>query len=132
MARSADGKAARLVFNMNELPLPFPTSRTSRGPTLFVTGVDAIVQYDYHRDDGSIQWTQVAFHDAIACQFRAELYCTADDLDAYDQLIAFSDSPWLQDLHSRYLENGEDTLAGGRELAYQHWRITLTMPVAST
>lgn len=101
------------------ITLPLPTSRTVTGPELVVARDEAIVRYDFERDDGSVAWVRITFARPIAVSFRTEPACRATDLDAYVHLTGYAESEWLSDVQSRvagyFGSDGQPALI--------HWRL---------
>lgn len=67
-------------MSATSLRLPLPTSRTQEGPRFRGDGRQAIVEYDYQRDDGSTEWSTVVFEDVLQFEFRPAPCCTAEDV----------------------------------------------------
>lgn len=67
-------------MNNNSIPLPVPTNQTVTGPTYTSAGRQAIVDYDYESDEGSIQWTRLIFEEVIAFEYRQAACARLDDI----------------------------------------------------
>jgi hypothetical protein len=61
-----------------------------------------VIEYDYIAEGGSVFWTSVTFSHVIAFHFNQEACCTSDDLIAYNQMISYSSSPWLNEIRQRW------------------------------
>jgi hypothetical protein len=103
--------------------LPWPTSRTITGPRVYWESPALVVDYDFEQDDGSIEWTRVTFHDVLAFEYRESACCEAADLDAYNQMVRYLDSGWLEEIRRRWREFLGSQAKEASEQSYAHWRI---------
>lgn len=105
------------------LELPRPLSATVRGPTLRYVEPTLIVDYDFERDDGVIEWTRVVFHDVLAFQYRQAVSCTADDMRAYSHLLRLTSSSWLAEITGLRAERLVLQAVESHSVPYSEWRM---------
>jgi hypothetical protein len=79
----------------NSILLPRGTDTTDNGPIVFATGMTLSLKYDYHHDDGTIDWTEIEFKEVLAYRFD-EWVCADDGAYINFREMAECDaSPWL-------------------------------------
>lgn len=91
-----------MMGDFESITLPYPTSHTDEGPRLMSEKQQLVIRYDYVAEDGSVFWVSVNYNHVIAFQFNQEACCTSDDLLAYNQIIRYSLSPWLNEMRQRW------------------------------
>ena len=102
--------------------LSLPTSQTKTGPYIRYEGTSLKVEYDFERDDGGIEWTKVVFNSVVKFEYRQNICCRAEDLDAYNKVVRYEASEWQAEaleLQERFLgSSGLETRA-----PFVHWRM---------
>ena len=101
--------------------LPLPTSRTVSGPRLHSHPPALVVEYDFERDDASIEWVRIAFDDVLAFEYRQDPCCEATDVVACNRMLCCSESEWLQTMRRRWERFMGDQMQKGPFL-YKHWK----------
>lgn len=103
--------------------LPYPTSRTIVGPELHLQSSLLEVRYDCEQDDGAVEWVQVSFHDTLAFEYRQVALCKAEDLDAYNKIVKYLESDWLDEMKDRWRNFLGSQASESQGQRYAHWRI---------
>jgi hypothetical protein len=49
--------------------LPFPTNSTQKGPIIFAGSASLQLKYDFEKNDGAIEWTEIEFTEVLAYRF---------------------------------------------------------------
>jgi hypothetical protein len=78
--------------------LPSKSTEFEAGPRLMHERNRLIFSYDYETQTGAYEWEELSFSGVVAYRFVDDPSCTADQIDAYDQLVEIRDSSWLAEL----------------------------------
>lgn len=108
---------------MEELVLPRPTSATVSGPRLAYQERRLVVEYDYQRDDGVVEWCRVAFHGVATFEFRRDVCCTAEDIVSLTGVVRRQRSRWLAQTTRCLRTSLGPALSSEEEASYADWRI---------
>jgi hypothetical protein len=78
--------------------MPAPSTGFEEGPVVRHQGDRLVVSYDYETPTGAYAWEDLVFTGVIAYTFVDDPACTAEQIDAYDQLVEVTGSAWLAGL----------------------------------
>lgn len=110
-----------MTSSYERVGLPLPTILT--GPKLRWDGQILAIEYDSEREDGQIEWAEIVFGEVLKFEYRQNILCRADDVDAYNYLVKYAESGWLNEaLEKRTEFLGVLEKADGASM-YSHWRI---------
>ena|SRR5215208_4972098 len=84
--------------------LPYPTNRTGKGPILFFETSSLVVEYDYERDEGGFEWTQLKFYEVLAYEYRQNVCCQAEQILESQTIQSYSATDWLSEIQGLWKE----------------------------
>lgn len=67
-------------MSTSSLQLLTPTNRTVTGPKFRFDGSQIVVEYDYERDDGTIEWSEIVIDEVLAFEYREGACCRGEDV----------------------------------------------------
>jgi hypothetical protein len=67
-------------MEITSIPLIKPTNRAVTGPKIKKDDDRLVVEYDYQRDDGGIDWAQVIFHNILSFEYRDVSCCKPESV----------------------------------------------------
>lgn len=79
----------------NSILLPRQTDTTDNGPIVLATGMALSLKYDYHHDDGTIEWTEIKFKEVLAYRFDEWVCADGNPYLDFRKMAEFDTSPWL-------------------------------------
>ena len=85
-----------------KINLSRPTNRTSEGPRFRLERSQLTLEYDSEADDGSIEWSKVVFREVLTFEYRQESCCAPESVVGSRQIYAPSESPYLDEVLSRW------------------------------
>ena len=71
----------------------------------------------------NVEWTRVVFRDVLAFEYRQDACCQAEDLDAYNRVVKYLDSDWLEEMRNRRAGVLGHQANQEPAASYAHWRI---------
>lgn len=82
--------------------LSVPANRTVTGPRFRKDGNQIIVEYDYERDDGAIEWSHITFDEVLAFEYRQMACCRETDIVGSHEVRVMEQSQYLLDVLGRW------------------------------
>lgn len=75
--------------------LPCMSQEFDQGPTIRQdTGDQLAIAYDFEQEAGDYGWEEILFTGVVGFRYTASRYCSDEQVGAYDQVEAASDSEW--------------------------------------
>jgi hypothetical protein len=65
---------------------------------------ELVVEYDYERDDGNVEWSKIVFTEILVLELRDFACCRADDVIGCKEIRSQADSPLLKDAINQWQE----------------------------
>lgn len=92
-------------MNTASLILTKPTNRTVDGPTFQKEAARVIVEYDFERDDGDVDWAQIVFEEVLVFEYREATCCGPDDVVEATEVRCLSQSDLLTEILNRWQQS---------------------------
>lgn len=81
--------------------LPLPTNSTRVGPYIIAENGGVRIKYDFERNDGTLEWSEIAFEEVLAYRFHQSICYQMDTnivINKFNELIELNTSSWLRDV----------------------------------
>ncbi len=96
--------------------LPVPSTESVTDASLHVHGKNAVIRFDYYRDEAS--WRSgLRFKEVASTRSRSERCCTSMHIKSFDALIEIVDSQWVETQRKEISKTYRD------EFSAKHYRI---------
>ena len=79
-----------------------PTNRTVDGPKFQSENHQVIVEYDHEYDDGSVDWAQIVFDEALVFEYREATCCKEEDMIGATEVRCLTESDLLTQVLNRW------------------------------
>lgn len=84
------------------------------------------IDYDYQRDDGTLEWIHLRFNEVSAYKFCQAVCCAAEHIVGFDVMARYTESAWRDERIEHWKEWigwQESQKQQGGESRFHHFRI---------